>query len=525
MDDLETEDCARDVKQRCWKADVDMSCPEACPHDDSFERNDAKNASDVIGRRDVDKDWAWVVLVTTCLIVALHDVFFTAAGMFQVEFQETFEGSRGFLAVISGLFICSPGLLGPVAGIFSSILTPRITVIVGSVLMSLGMVAASFAQTGWALLVTYGIIGGIGNVAGIGAGLIYTPAATAYTEYFTRYRQVATGFVMASPGLGTLAGPYLARWLIETYGWRYSMGLCGCLAAQICVLAALLFPASVAKTSSRCLQCVTSRRNRGSNGSGESKTTRDILRSDVNRTLLQDAEPAEQAGTRKEVTNDRLGLRLKRVLRHRLLWVVCINQFLLATGNSINMIHLPSYVISVGVPFRHFPDVYLVYGATMITVRIFGGFIFNRFGGHLVLCTFAFQVGCAFVLGLMPLYGISLPTLFVYCAVYGITYSPSYMLVTPILIQYVGQRNLTVAFGINELLVGAGYAIGPPIAGVLFDSSGTYRFSYHFAGMTVGLGAVLLTLSRCTRSEKATDNSKSNCDSAKHNSDQDAYPS
>ena len=68
---------------------------------------------------------------------------------------------------------------------------------------------------------------------GLGTGLCYTPSVTIISSYFHKYRVVANGVTLASPGIGIVAVPYLLRWLIEDYGWRFAMSLCGCFMAQV----------------------------------------------------------------------------------------------------------------------------------------------------------------------------------------------------------------------------------------------------------------------------------------------------
>ena len=74
---------------------------------------------------------------------------------------------------------------------------------------------------------------------GLGAGLCYTPSVTVISSYFHKYRVVANGVTLASPGIGIVAVPYLLRWLIEDYGWRFAMSLCGCFMAQVGTLMSL----------------------------------------------------------------------------------------------------------------------------------------------------------------------------------------------------------------------------------------------------------------------------------------------
>ena len=64
----------------------------------------------------------------------------------------------------------------------------RITCIVGSLISSTAMFASSYSNSFESLLVTYGLLGGVG------LGFVYVPAVVAVGEYFREKLSFATGF-------------------------------------------------------------------------------------------------------------------------------------------------------------------------------------------------------------------------------------------------------------------------------------------------------------------------------------------
>lgn len=64
------------------------------------------------------------------------------------------------------------------------------------------------------LMVTYGIIGGIGF------GLIYLPAIVSVGYYFESKRALATGIAVCGSGFGTFVFAPLAAALLEAYDWK-----------------------------------------------------------------------------------------------------------------------------------------------------------------------------------------------------------------------------------------------------------------------------------------------------------------
>lgn len=94
------------------------------------------------------------------------------------------------------------------------------------------------------------------------------------------------------------------------------------------------------------------------------------------------------------------------------MWIMCLNQFLLYAGYSVNSILFPSYAQSVGVAFSDLPALYTVYGTTMIVSRVTAGFVFNLLPQHHVTIYLVLQLCVALVLLLLPLYGLNLQLLF-----------------------------------------------------------------------------------------------------------------
>src|SRR3546814_10124493 len=76
------------------------------------------------------------------------------------------------------------------------------------------MIAASFADSLAAIVIFYGI--GIG----VGVGFAYVPAIGTVQRWFILRRGQASGWAVAGIGIGTMAAPPLAAFVIDQYGWR-----------------------------------------------------------------------------------------------------------------------------------------------------------------------------------------------------------------------------------------------------------------------------------------------------------------
>ncbi|XP_076436536.1 monocarboxylate transporter 13-like [Babylonia areolata] len=410
-----------------------------------------------IMQRDVDRGWAWVVLTSSSIILALLGAFVTSIGIFQVELLDSFHGSQGLVALI-----CSITLSSPVAGILSDLVTPRLAVMTGAAMVCVGLMAASFCRHLLSLLFFYGIV-------------------CVVSTYFQKFRTVVSGISLGAPGVGTLGAPYLVGWMIEYYGWRFAMAYFGCVMAQICVLASLFFPHDTSLTSTCCTPSPTRVDNAVRKGGQRSEVgvmveSRSVLgMTEFGSMMLSHWSVALSM---EDVKSANIRQRLKHVLCSRLLWVLYLNQLLLVAGFSITIILFPAYAQSVGLTLSEIPPLYIVYGVAVIASRTLGGFVFNRILNHLIKALFCMQMAYACVLLLLPVCGVSFSSLLVFKLFLGLTYGPSFSLLASILIRHVGLRDLSVAFGVVMLTSGLGSVLAPPIAGALYDATGDYRICF-----------------------------------------------
>ncbi|XP_050414162.1 monocarboxylate transporter 14 [Patella vulgata] len=195
-------------------------------------------------KSDIDQGWAWVVLFAAFTSSALYAMEAVSQGIFQLEFLETFEGSRSYISLVCSIHLGLQLFLGIVASAICNAFSIRVAAMLGSILFSVGLLLSSFSTTFEELMLFYGVI------AGGGSGIFYTSVSVITSHYFHKKRLLACGITFSSPGIGYICGPSFIRYLIESFGWRSALSILGCIVAQTCVLSALFFP--VDETSNCC---------------------------------------------------------------------------------------------------------------------------------------------------------------------------------------------------------------------------------------------------------------------------------
>ncbi len=89
---------------------------------------------------------------------------------------------------------------------------PRLIILTGGLLVSLGWIFSAYAPNIYVLTLTYGII------SGSGVGIVYGAPMTVVAKWFPEKKGLAVGLVLVGFGLSPLITAPLARNLVENYG-------------------------------------------------------------------------------------------------------------------------------------------------------------------------------------------------------------------------------------------------------------------------------------------------------------------
>ena len=359
--------------------------------------------------------------------------------------QKDFSASRGSVSLVfslAGFLYFGLGVVsGPLADRFGS----RLLAVGGMLLIGAGLAAASFACTLVEVYAAYGL--GVG----LGVGCSYVPALGAVQRWFVRRRGFASGLAVSGIGVGTLAMPPLASFLVQTLGWRDAYLILGCLAAVLGGGLALLIE--------------NDPRDRGLGPDG-----------DPVRTDAPSIRP-QGASVRAAITSRRfIGL-----------YAAClIGSF----GLFIPLAHLVPYAVDHGMSPSSSVLLLGVIGVGSTAGRFLLGDLADRLGRqHALLLMFA---GMAVSL-VVWLFSTGFWGLSAFAFVFGVFYG-GYVAVLPALVMdYFGGRNVSGIIGVLYTSVAVGTLIGPSAAGFAFDVGHSYTLPIlaSIAGNVIAAGIML----------------------------------
>uniref|UniRef100_A0A8C2EJJ9 Solute carrier family 16 member 5b n=1 Tax=Cyprinus carpio TaxID=7962 RepID=A0A8C2EJJ9_CYPCA len=424
-----------------------------------------------------DGGWGWVVVAATVLVLAMTLAFPSCIGIFYTDLQNDFQASNTETSWVPAIMIAVLHAGGPICSVLVECLGCRTTIIIGGILSGLGMAASSFAQTLVELYITAGII------TGMGFSLSFQPSITMVGHYFVRRRAFANALSSTGTALGLSTLPLLANYLLSSFGWRGSFLVLGGVLLNCCVCGAVMRPLG-AKPKMKA-------------------RTRQTNNHQLKTNCLSISQEREGLKGRLRAT---LSTVMSFLRRHMAFDLLCSNPYFCAyalgmswmmLGFMVPLVYLVPYATAYGIEQDRAALLMAILGLINITVRPVTALVFGlpRFrGSHNFAYLFATAVlinglsNC--ICGMVT----SFPGLLAYVLVFGFSMSVIGSLLFTVLMDTVEMSRFPSALGLISIMESIMLLLGPPLAGILVDSTRQYAyvfFACSINGSTAGLFIML----------------------------------
>ncbi|WRT67244.1 uncharacterized protein IL334_004211 [Kwoniella shivajii] len=168
----------------------------------------------------VDGGWgAWSYLATATALETLVWGLASSYGVFLDHYTMLYPHSTGLLPIIGTV---SMGimylLLSPLSLYLTAYARQRTrTMWLGLIIMFCGFMGAAFASNASTLIVTQGVLYGIGGT------MLYCPTTNYMFEWWLNRRGLASGIMLSGTGAGGLIMPLISNALLQKYGKRTTL--------------------------------------------------------------------------------------------------------------------------------------------------------------------------------------------------------------------------------------------------------------------------------------------------------------
>ncbi len=387
--------------------------------------------------------YGWVIVGISFTTMAFHMSATFSFSLFQVPLIEEFGWSRGAL---SGAFALSMGLYAicsPAAGSILERRGPRALIPWGTVAIGAGLLLGSRITSLWHAYIFLGVLIGLGLAM---SGFVTHNALM--PRWFYRHRGLATGIAVSGIGIGSfILMPAIER-LIAHFGWRHAYLIFGG------AMLLLVLPLKVVLLKNRPSDV-------GQNVDGASDAEASLL-------------PKPPAAHSRKV-----GDVFRQVWGDRNFWVLMIIAFVIGLNNNSIWSQLQLFFVDArfGTAFGAF--VFGLTGAIRIIGSVAMGWASDRMSRSRAQAISIFLSGAGVgVLLLVPHTDNGATLAFAFAAIYGFGVGGMSTCHVAMSAEAYGGRAFAVIMGLLEICFGLGGFIGPPMAGFLFDHTGSYLLPF-----------------------------------------------
>ena len=412
----------------------------------------------------------WIILAAFLLLTFSSMTGSYGLSLFYKRLTDHFDWGRTALAGAISLSRLEAGFLGGIEGFLVDKFGPRLMILLGVTLTSIGMILLSRINTLLAFYVIFIIL-----VTGGRSLSSMIAIDTTVANWFIRRRGTAFGLLRSAVAVGA-AGVIVVAWFIDMYGWRATFVVTGIGTLLVGMPTALVM------------------RHRpeqyGMLPDGETRETERGQPLDIRGGSEEATDVAEP-----EAENEPdIGMTVMEAIKTKPFWALSFGFAirLLVTGAAT--LHAIPLVEDLGYSQTTAAAVLGSMGMVSIIGRLGGGFLNDAFGTKIVavgsVCSLA--VSC-----LVIAYAQNLWHIILFVALYAPSYGCSAATMPAIKADYFGRKSYGTILGLSGMVQMAGSMLGPVYAAYVYDVSGSYRLAFlSFAVLLLISAALFASLQR-----------------------------
>ncbi|MCC7410152.1 MAG: MFS transporter [Gammaproteobacteria bacterium] len=385
----------------------------------------------------------WYVVAGTFLVLFIAFGVNYSFGVFFEALATDFTATRASVSFVFSLAVFLIFAVGAGSGALADRLGPRPVALTGVACITVGLLAASRAQS----LGTVGLCYGLG--AGVGAGLAYVPAVGAVQRWFVRRRGLASGFAVTGIGVGTLLLPLATHALVDGHGWRVTMVVLAAVTATLGGAGAVLLVAEPARLG-----------------------------------LHPDGESGLPAAGHPDRGPDWVA-----AIRSAPFLQLYAAQTLTTLGLFIPFVHVVPYAEDAGLGRDAGVAALALIGVGSTCGRFLLGGLADRAGRRPTLAALFAGIGVSMLLWSQAR---DLLALLVFALLFGTCYGGYVALIPALTADFFPGRNIGAIIGAQYTAAGAGSLAGPVLAGLAYDLGAGYALPLTAAAALAVAGAVLV---------------------------------
>lgn len=386
---------------------------------------------------------AWRAVAATFVTLGLAYGFWYSYSVFLVAFLREFGWSRSVVAGAFSILVVVHGVSGPPLGWLVERFGPRTVIASGGIVLGVALFVGAHIHAVWQLYLVIGVLAALGVSA---AG--WVPSVVLIRTWFPARIGTALGVASAGIGVGIFALVPLVQLMIDSLGWRWALRGLGVLIVAWVVPATLL--------------------------------------------LVRDAPPSATARGLASPAPARAHWTLRTAARTWRFWTTGVVFFAGSVATQMLLVHQVAFLVDHGVSALVGATMVGIVGIASVAGKAGWGTLSDRIGRE---PTYSLAFGCvALSVGALAVAGRHPSTLwpYLYAVLIGVGYAVTAPLTPAIASDLFGGPRFARIFGTLHFMNSLGGALGPWLAGCIFDATGSYGLALPLAaGMAVLAPALL----------------------------------
>ncbi|HUY27234.1 MAG TPA: MFS transporter [Candidatus Binataceae bacterium] len=394
----------------------------------------------------------WMIVAS--LFVTLFLVFgsgYNTGTLFFPQLVKHFGWTHARTAWLTSALALSAGFCAPLVGWLLDRIEARIVMAVGAALAGGAFLLASVSHSFGPMLIAYLVLG-----LGIGAATLL-PCAMVIANWFGERRGVAMGVTFAGTALGGAAMIAAGNFVILHFGGWRSGYIALALPMIVIVIPLILI-------------------------------------------MIRTRPPEAREMSVQESADALPGFELGEAVRTRSFWMISAGQFLYSCVAAAAGLHMVSYLIGLGYSES--------FGAGMASLalllaacgKLMMGVISDRVSARVALAANFIVQAIAMILALGAASGAMVP---IFMLFYGLSLGAPLVLMPLLTADAMGLKRFGSIGGVAGVFNTIGAAVGPVMAGRIFDVTGSYAPAFEIFAVLCVIGAAATLACRNLEAEQA----------------------
>ncbi len=414
----------------------------------------------------------WLVAAGAAIVGMVGIMLFHSYGFYVVLLRRDFGWSKTTLSAAYAMTRAESGMLGPVEGWLVDRFGPRTIMRIGIVMFGVGFLLFSRVDS---LLSFYLVFFLMSLGATLGG---WFTLSVALVNWFDRRRGTALAVAAMGFTLAGLAAPIVV-WSLESFGWRATA-----FASGVLIL-------TVALPLTQTMRHRPEQYGLVPDGVAADGATADGANADS--TTADEGAATEQSPGEKGQPPSPTDVRgedftAREAMRTRAFWLLSVGHGSSILLSSAVMLHLALHLNEgLGYSLAVAGGVVALLTAMQTGTTLLGGLLADLFDKRLLLVVA--MAGQAVAL-LMLTYATGFGMLGVFIVLYGLGWGIRIPTVQAIRADYFGASSYGTIQGFSTLVATVGNIIGPLLAGVLADRTGSYELGFTILAVAAVAGSV-----------------------------------